>query len=209
MLDAWLADDARAAFHESRHLGRPFATAGLTLDPTLFDTRRLDGILRARPPPDLLVVRDGELLAQPAPDSAAAARALLSRGIGVVIRRAERHDATLSGLAHDVACAFARSVHVQLFVTPARTRGFRWHYDQEDVIILQTVGSKTYYFRDNTQIADLDATPRFDAIAAEKSPIFAATLHPRDALFLPRGTWHMGKAHEDALSVSLGMSRPA
>jgi ribosomal protein L16 Arg81 hydroxylase len=37
-------------------------------------------------------------------------------------------------------------VHVQLFVAPAGTHSFGWHYDDEDVYIVQTEGSKDYFF---------------------------------------------------------------
>jgi 50S ribosomal protein L16 3-hydroxylase len=101
------------------------------------------------------------------------------------------------------------SAHVQLFVTPGRTHGFGWHYDDEDVFILQTVGVKDYYFRANTVAAEVAAHPdafaRFDV---ETSPLCTARLLAGDFLYLPARWWHMATCERDALSISVGVERP-
>ena len=51
------------------------------------------------------------------------------------------------------------TAHVQLFVTPAETHGFSWHYDAEEVFIVQTAGVKDYLLRENTVAASAAAMP--------------------------------------------------
>jgi hypothetical protein len=203
VLAAWLSEAEHQAFCDSRQQRRAHAVPSVaSVRSELFDWSAIERVLVACP--DVLVVRESELLARPAPRTAHALRDLMALGAGVVVRRAQLQDAAMRELAGIFQREFSRSVQIQLFVTPARTRGFGWHYDAEDVIILQTVGSKTYYFRENTCTSADDAD--FLAIRREVSPIAACTLAAGDALYLPRGMWHMAKALEDSLSISIGLS---
>jgi len=209
MLESWLSQAQSAEFLQCRRARLPFAAPSLAaLSASLFDWDGLDAALRQQPAPDLLVVRSNELLDLPAPRSAHEVRALFASGAGIVIRRAQARTATLQELARRFEQAFAAQVHIQLFVTPAQRQGFGWHYDCDDVIILQTLGVKTYYFRANTQSPELDPTavPDFSLVKRETSPLLTCTLASGDALFLPRGMWHAARAVEDSLSISLGLS---
>ncbi len=49
---------------------------------------------------------------------------------------------------------------------------FGWHYDFEDVFIAQTLGTKDYYFRDNTvgRHTRLGERLDFSALRAERTP---------------------------------------
>lgn len=204
MLKDWLSEGEYAAFLDSRRHRRPHAQASIAaITGALFDWDAIERVLRQQP--DCIVVRDSALLEAPAPTSAEALRALMARGTGAVVRRAQSSDREFYDIAQRFEREFARSVQVQLFVTPAATRGFGWHYDNEDVIILQTGGSKTYYMRENTRVKP-DCSGDFSAIREEVSPLAACTLVAGDALYLPRGMWHMAKAHQDSFSISLGLS---
>lgn len=192
---------------ESRRVRAPFAcVAAVPAAPPLFDWDVLDGVLTATPAPDVLVVRKNELLGERPPTNSRAVRRLFERGVGIVVRRAERHDADLEALAGAFAQELGGRAHVQLFVTPGATHGFGWHYDEEEVCILQTAGTKTYYFRANTRVTEAGQTPDFTQIRAETSPLMTCTLAPRDLLFLPRRMWHVAKADTDSLSISIGVS---
>lgn len=209
VLPRWLSDPDRRDLLASRAARKPYAAPHVVPDAArLFDWALLDGILAARPAPEVLVVRESALLAEPPPDSGEAARAMFERGVGLVVRRAECHHIELRTLAHAFEQALSGSAHVQLFATPAATHGFGWHYDAEDVFILQTWGRKSYYFRDNSQQPSFDPRepPDFSKIRTETSPMATCTLDAGDALFLPRGMWHVAKARTDSLSISLGLT---
>jgi hypothetical protein len=207
MLKQWLDPQTHQHFVHSRREARAFASPSIgSVQPTLFDWTVLDRVLsRAN---DVLVTRRGALLQQDAPRSGEAVRALFDVQAGVVIRQAQQHDEGLSELASLFAREFDAKVHIQLFVTPSETHGFGWHYDPDDVIILQTGGRKNYYFRANTQVHDaqIAAPPDFTLIQRETSALLGCTLHAGDALYLPRGMWHMARAREDSLSISLGLA---
>lgn len=183
MLSEWLKPIPVEAFVRKQVGKTPFAMAGSAKAAVpIFDWDTLDRVLGAEPAADVLVVALGKLLELPAPRTAVDARALLSKGIGLVIRRAEKHDPGLQALAAAFAKDLNGEAHIQLFITPAGTHGFDWHYDFEEVFIAQTLGIKEYFFRDNTTDRDaaVGTNPDFGKVAKETTPIATARLAAGD-----------------------------
>lgn len=208
MLRDWLAPLPVEAFIES-NLGRaPYArpsTASSAIP--LCDWSVLEAALEALPFPDVLVATQGRLVDVPIPRTLAAVRRLMRQGLGVVVRNTERHDPELAELARAFARDLHGEVHIQLYATPAHTQTFGWHFDFEDVFIAQTLGTKDYYFRDNTVARHLVPGPRpdFSVISRETSQLLSATLIPGDWLYIPSRWWHLVRSVEDALSISIGV----
>jgi 50S ribosomal protein L16 3-hydroxylase len=98
-------------------------------------------------------------------------------------------------------------VHIQLFVTPAGTHSFGWHYDFEDVFIVQATGVKEYFLRDNTveRQRARGTCPDFERFRQEISPLATVRLLQRDWLYIPSRWWHVAKCIEDSLSISVGV----
>jgi 50S ribosomal protein L16 3-hydroxylase len=173
----------------------------------VLDWEALGRVLAATdPPPDVLVVAAGKLLPWPAPRDLTELRVYMRMGVGLAMRHTERCDPGL----RQVADAFERDVgqaQVQIFATPGGgAHGFSWHYDDEDVFIAQTSGTKDYYFRPNTVCPETTAHGSvFHRFAEETSPIHTATLIPGDFLYIPARWWHMAVCHEDSLSISVGV----
>lgn len=215
MLRTWLGDTPLEVFVR-QHLGRePLARPAAAADATGYLGWQTLASLLPHEGLDALVVRSGREQPVLRPRDLPAARRLLEDGLGLVVRRAERHDAGLARLARrfarDLPPGLQGRVHVQLFVTAARTHGFGWHYDAEEVFIVQTAGAKDYYFRRNTFDPDPTpgAQPDFGRVRGETTPVMGCTLEPGDWLYLPRGWWHVAKARADSLSISLGVTHPA
>jgi ribosomal protein L16 Arg81 hydroxylase len=211
MLTDWLAPNDVAWFVAS-HLRRvPYAAPGVAQNAIpLFDWHTFDAVLSNGVAVDLLTVAGGRLVDVPRPRSAAAARQLMSAGVSVVVRGAERNDEGLRELAASFERELPGEVHVQLYCTPGRTNSYGWHYDFEDVFIAQTLGVKDYYFRANTVAGDavLGDTLDFGAVSREVSPIFSARLVAGDWLYIPAKWWHLVLCAEDALSISVGVMPP-
>lgn len=162
----------------------------------------------------VLILRDGEPYRGAWPQNAAAALRLSSEGHTIVVRHAERHRADLGELAAEFERTFCGPVDVQMFVTPSGEKGFSWHYDAEDVFILQTAGEKTYSLRKNT----VNPWPLRETLPAdmhyerEIMPLMQATLRAGDVLYIPCGYWHKADAGagETAMSLAVGvMTRSA
>src|SRR5690606_22824859 len=143
------------------------------------------------------------LLPIAAPRSYAELRPLFAHGIGLCMRRAERSHPQLER----VASAFRAlgETHVQIFATPGGTHGFGWHYDDEDVFLVQTLGAKEYFFRPNTVAREPATAASFRKFPRESSPVYSARLVAGDFLYVPARWWHMALCEQDALSMSIGV----
>jgi 50S ribosomal protein L16 3-hydroxylase len=208
MLRTWLSPVSVEQFVQA-HLGRaPYAQPSSAVEALpWFDWDVLDQVLRATPEPDVLVATGGRLVQAPPPRSRGDVRRLMARKYGVVVRAAERHHPQLAVLAREFERDLPGEVHIQLYVTPAGTQTFGWHYDCEEVFIAQTAGIKDYYLRANTvaPVRVMPERPDFSAVMREKSPLLSARLIPGDWLYIPAPWWHLVRSLEDALSISVGI----
>jgi len=208
MLSQWLQPHDLAWFFAHHFHRAPLALPGGARETaTELPWTRLDPILAAEPVPDVLCVARGELRDEQAPRSLASTQALFARGTGFVLRHAERRDQALARLAASFAADLPGTVNVQLFATAGGTHGFGWHYDFEDVFLVQTEGVKDYYLRANTvdPHCPVGTRPDFSAIARERSPLATARLLPGDWLYIPARWWHVALPAADSLSISLGV----
>ncbi|MCC6492450.1 MAG: hypothetical protein IT424_05460 [Pirellulales bacterium] len=166
------------------------------------------------PDADVLIVRDGQRRPGPPPTNVEQSRLLIEEGYTLVVRRAQRHRPELAALAESFERTFRGPIDVQMFITPAGAKGFTWHYDAEDVFIIQTAGEKTYSLRKNT----VNPWPLKETLPSdmryrrEIMPVLRATLRAGDLLYVPCGYWHQAEAGagQPAASLAIGvMSRTA
>jgi hypothetical protein len=163
--------------------------------------------LLGSPEADTLVIARGVVDPHAPPRSLDALRELFGCGVGVAVRRADRASEGVAALAEQLRLDVPGEQRVIVFATPRDSYGFGWHFDVEEVFVVQTAGAKTYYFRANTvsrRPLHADAAS-FADYARETSALHAVRLHAGDWLYLPSGTWHAAYAHADALSVSIGV----
>jgi hypothetical protein len=211
MLAEWLSPQPLPDFLDGHLSKRPCAGMGTAIDALPLLTWETFGrVLASELPLDVLTVASGRLVDAPRPTGLAQVRALLRRGVSVVVRGSERHDPDLARLAESFERSLPGEVHVQLYATPAGTNSYGWHYDFEDVFIAQTAGIKDYYFRENTTARHprLGEALDFTAFRDEATPIFSSRLEPGDWLYIPARWWHLVKCLEDSLSISVGVMSP-
>jgi len=134
MLTEWRAPNDFDWF-VANHLGRAPSSAPDVAENAvrLFEWQTLDAVLASPLPVGLLTVAGGRLMDVPRPCSATAARRLMSAGVSVVVRGAERHDEGLRALASSFEQRLPGEVDVQLYCTPARTHSDLDALEQEMV----------------------------------------------------------------------------
>jgi ribosomal protein L16 Arg81 hydroxylase len=152
---------------------------------------------------DLLVVRRGEQVTQRVDDLFA----LIGEGYTVLVRHAEQHSAELKRIADDFARDFAAPVNIHLYATPPGEWGFPWHYDAEEVFIVQTAGRKEYSLRKNTVNPwPLEETLPDDMhYEREIMPLLRVELAAGDWLYIPGGWWHKAETKGDDVALSLAI----
>ena len=97
----------------------------------------------------LRIVRQGRLVHDQARLSWTEAQAYYRGGHTLLVRYAERSSAKCQALA-EPSRSFHAPVDIQVYVTPDQQQAFGWHYDLEEVFIIQVQGCKEYTLRQNT-----------------------------------------------------------
>jgi ribosomal protein L16 Arg81 hydroxylase len=156
---------------------------------------------------DVLVCRRNERFDGSAPRTGDDAQRLVAEGYTLLVRHAERHDPRLAEAAQAFERDLAAPVNIHMYCTPGGEHGFGWHYDAEEVFIVQTTGRKEYLLRKNTvnpwPIEEtLPADMRYER---EIMPLVRCELAAGDWLYIPSGYWHMGRAAETAISLAIGV----
>ena len=131
----------------------------------------------------------------------------MGEGYTLCIRHAERHHAGLATVAHDFAEELSAPIDIHIYCTPANSPGLSWHYDVEEVFILQTRGSKSWELRKNTvhPWPVLETIPQDMRHEREIMPVMRCELQPGDWLYIPSGYWHRTRAKEESISRSIGV----
>jgi len=211
ILDDWLGEVSKADFCEQHFHKLPYTAAGrVAASDRWCNWQTLERIIAAEDI-DLMVCRRGRQYAGPPPTTAEAARRLRDEGYTLLVRHAERHDPQLQQLAESFAADFGGQINVHIYATPGDEFGFGWHYDAEDVFILQTEGSKEYSLRKNS----VHPWPLVETIPADMQyereimPLFRCRLKAGDWLYIPAGYWHMGQAQQTGVSLAIGVLSPA
>ena len=199
-----------AQFVEQHYLKVPFASQGGCAHlRSLASPEVVEAILQAAEA-DLFITRQGEWWSGPRPQSANDARALVAAGYNFGVRHAERNHEGLAALAASFARMFAGAVDIQMYWTASKTKGLGWHYDAEDVFVLQTTGAKTWELRKNTvhPWPLIETLPRDMHYEREIMPLMRCELSAGDWLYIPAGYWHSTHAEEESFSLSVGILPP-
>ena len=191
-------------FYHRLPYSRPGGAAGIA--PSLgWDTLRR---MIESPGTDVLVSRRGQLAADSA--SFDDHRRRYDEGHTITIRSAEKLDPDLARLAEAFRADFLAPVNIHVYCTPSGEHGFGWHYDVEDVFVLQLEGSKVYSLRKNTvnPWPVLETMPRDLQFEREGSPVFTCRLEAGDWLYIPAGWWHIANTEAESKSLAVGMMSP-
>ncbi|MCA9116841.1 MAG: cupin-like domain-containing protein [Planctomycetaceae bacterium] len=211
ILDRLLGPVSRDSFFADTFLRQPFSSPGTAKHLCGNGSWQTALDLLAAEDADVLVVRDGERWPEervPAPEEAAALR---EDGYTLLVRHAERHDQRLARLAAAFESELSGDTDVHVYATPGGKHGFGWHYDAEEVFLLQTEGTKEYSLRKNTvnPWPTLETLPQDMRYEREQMPLMKCLLEPGDWLYIPNGWWHTAHAVTDSITLAVGVLRPA
>jgi ribosomal protein L16 Arg81 hydroxylase len=156
----------------------------------------------------LRIVRDGRLVRDRARLSWAEAQAYYRGGHTLLVRHAERVSAPLQALAEAFARVFHAPVDIQVYLTPGQHQAFGWHYDLEEVFIIQVRGCKAYTVRQNTRnpwpVWDTQpADMRYDRETSRLR--LTCRLEAGDWLYIPSGWWHLAQPETASIHFSVGV----
>ncbi len=156
----------------------------------------------------LRIVQDGRVIKDYVDLSFTEAIKHHEQGHTLLLRYAEKSSPDLMDLARDFEASFHTPVDIQLYCTPEGHNAFGWHYDVEEVFIIQTKGSKTYSIRPNTvhPLPLISSIPKDLNYEKEKTEIeIKVTLEEGDFLYIPSGWWHIARTQKESMHISIGL----
>lgn len=193
------------AFLESHYLKRPFAHAGGCGAFLLTDVgTEIESLLKVGA--DVFVGKLGERYAGTLPTDRMSAEAILQGGYTLGFRHVDRTIPKYADLSDRFQAALNAPIDVHLYCTPADQPGFGWHYDAEEVFVLQISGSKHWYLRKNSvhPWPLMDAIPANQRYEREQTLVEHCFLAEGDWLYIPSGYWHKTIAGAASTSLSVG-----
>lgn len=131
-----------------------------------------------------------------------------SGGRTVLVRHSERYSAPLSSVAKHFYEQLGGEVDIQLYYTPGGEEGFDWHYDAEDVFVIQSFGMKEFRLIKNTvskKPYPRNVNQSEDFKQETSSSEIRCLLHAGDWLYIPAGYWHKARAVSDSFHLSVGV----
>lgn len=136
------------------------------------------------------------------------ARKNYDSGRTVLIRHAEKAHPKLTAIAEDFHQLLKDPIDIQVYCTPAGEEGFDWHYDVEEVFVIQSQGEKEFRLRKNTVNPWPSRWNMGKNLHYEKempSPEIRCHLKAGDWLYIPSGWWHKARAVTDSTHLSVGV----
>ena len=131
---------------------------------------------------------------------------LFEEGTTIVLSYLDTVVPTLTSFCRSLESEFSFPFQTNVYLTPARAKGFKSHYDTHDVFVLQLVGSKKWTIYGTPVRLPLTGQD-FDPCAHERGkPTLEFELQAGDLAYIPRGAIHDARSGETvALHITVGV----
>ena len=131
---------------------------------------------------------------------------LFADGATVILSGLQERLPKLARFCRALESVMSSRVQTNIYMTPANSQGFRAHYDQHDVLVLQLEGTKEWRIYDTPVELPLN-TQGFnphDVPIGEETDRFI--LEPGDMVYVPRGLTHDAVATDQtSLHITTGL----
>lgn len=132
---------------------------------------------------------------------------LYRRGSTIVLNQAHQFDPALARLCRGLEHVFSSHVQTNIYLTPPNAQGFRTHYDNHDVLVIQVEGEKAWRLYD-VPIATPFRGEGFEAGKYEPGELRQEfVLKPGDCAYVPRGMMHDAQTSGEhpSLHITVGL----
>ncbi|MEZ5995700.1 MAG: cupin domain-containing protein [Hyphomonadaceae bacterium] len=129
------------------------------------------------------------------------------QGATIILNQAHQLDPGLARLCRGLEHVFSSHVQTNIYLTPPNAQGFRTHYDNHDVIVVQVEGEKAWRLYDKP----IEIPYRGEAFQAGKHETGALreefVLKAGDCAYVPRGLMHdaMTSGASPSLHITVGL----
>lgn len=133
----------------------------------------------------------------------------MREGGTLVLDQLHHKDPNLRMLCRALAPEFGHKFQTNLYLTPPNGQGFSPHWDNHDVFILQTLGSKNWKIEKNRRdFPEKGKTMEASDKERElRGDLLSFTLKQGDLIYIPRGYVHAAECGEEpSLHITLGVT---
>ena len=132
----------------------------------------------------------------------------LHKGATLVLDAVDELHEPLTQLAQSLERLFHARIQMNVYAGCKTSHGFDLHWDDHEVLILQTSGRKHWKVYRPTRLHPL-AKDLVEASPPDEEPVWDAILEDGDVLYIPRGWWHVAiPLAEPTLHVTVGIPNP-
>lgn len=129
------------------------------------------------------------------------------QGATIILPHLHQLDATLAEFCRALEECLCSHIQTNAYLTPPDSQGFRTHYDDHDVFIVQVSGEKNWKFY-STPIENPYRGERFQSDVHEAGdPVHEFLLKAGECAYLPRGLMHdaVATGSEPSLHITVGV----
>ncbi len=135
-------------------------------------------------------------------DRRAVAR-LYEGGATVILNQLQQSDGALAALCRSLEGVFSCHVQTNTYLTPPSSQGFRTHYDNHDVFVIQIEGEKTWRLHDQPVAAPYRGEQFEAGVHPVGEPSETFILRAGDCAYVPRGLMHDAATSGDQPSLHI------
>lgn len=128
-------------------------------------------------------------------------------GATIVLPQLHQIDRTLADFTRSIEALLSCHVQTNIYLTPPEAQGFKTHYDDHDVLVLQVEGSKSWRLY-NTPVANPYRGEGFQPGAHDPGePVEEFVLRAGECVYVPRGLMHDASTHghDVSLHITVGL----
>lgn len=125
-------------------------------------------------------------------------------GFTVVINDLQKKCRPIARLCRSIESELFCRANINLYLSNRCSQGLDAHYDDDDVVIIQLIGSKEWTLYGSSEylpLRDDDYVP-----PVSPNPYRTILMNTGDVLYLPRGTVHAARTLEDSTSMHITIS---
>jgi hypothetical protein len=117
------------------------------------------------------------------------------------------HHKPLGDFVRALETVFSASMQTNVYLTPPGAKGFRTHYDNHDVFVMQVSGTKSWRLYDEPVGKPFRGEGFEPGVHEIGEPQEEFVLRAGDTVYIPRGMMHDAQAHDDeaSLHITLGL----
>lgn len=128
-------------------------------------------------------------------------------GATIIMPHLHQTDATLGEFTRALESIFCAHVQANIYLTPPNNQGFRTHYDDHDVFVMQISGQKLWKLYDRPISNPYRGEGFSPDVHKAGDPVEEFLLEAGDCVYIPRGLMHdaITDGEESSLHITVGL----